>query len=404
VIPSPPTPSAPDASTSLRIALSLLLLGALSGCPLLSGGSGNAPSKPTGVSAAAGNASVAVSWSAVSGATEYTVYSVAGTTVSQITAGATATVVTGAATSQVSGLLNVTQYAFVVVASNDGGDSPDSSVVTSTPVFSVFPADNWWNQDISGLPARSDSSALIISMGGTILRADFGSANGLDATVVHAGQALVSMTYTVAPDESDTGPFPIPSNAPLGPGGELIVLDPDHAKLYEFYNAAYSAGQWSSDEGAMFDLTSDNLRPAGWASADVAGLPIYPGLVKYSETVTAGVINHALRIAILPSVSKGYITPARHSASSTVDSTKPVMGMRLRLKASFNDSGYHGECKVITAALKKYGAFIADVGNSGNLWLSGMPDANWNDTDLKDLNTVSGNDFEIVDTGAIEGQ
>jgi hypothetical protein len=215
----------------------------------------------------------------------------------------------------------------------------------------------------------------------------------------------VPVTFDYA-DESDPGPYPIPSNAPIEGGAassgdrHVITIDRDHWILYELF-AAYPAADfssWHAGSGAIFDLNSNALRTEGWTSADAAGLPIFPGLVRYDEVFEQGVINHALRFTVQNS-RRGFIDPARHFASSLTGTNLPPMGMRVRLKASVNISGFSPANQVILTALKKYGMIVAD--NGSNWFISGAPDTRWNDTDLHTLNQIHGSDFEVVQMGPV---
>ncbi|MEO8031827.1 MAG: hypothetical protein ABI765_13340, partial [Gemmatimonadota bacterium] len=212
----------------------------------------------------------------------------------------------------------------------------------------------------------------------------------------------VSFDYA---DESDPGPYPIPAGAPIeggaSSGGDrhILIIDRDAWKLYELY-AAYpdDHGGWTAGSGAIFDLASNSLRPAGWTSADAAGLPIFPGLVRYDEAVTAGAINHAIRFTVVHS-RNGYIAPARHAASSSTSVNLPPMGMRVRLKAGFDLSGFSPTARVILQAMKTYGMIMAD--NGSNWYFSGAPDPRWSDDELNELKGVKGSNFEVVQMGAV---
>jgi hypothetical protein len=291
---------------------------------------------------------------------------------------------------------------------------PDLGIDASLHGKPIFPGTDPWNIDISGMPVDPNSANLIISMGLTSpLHPDFGTTYqgkpvGMDYIVVPGNQALVPITFTI-PDESDPGPYPIPPNAPIeggsGSNGDrhVLVIDRDNWKVYETFST-YPVKQkkqtvgWTAYSGALFDLTNDTVRPACWTSADAAGLPIFPGLVRYDEVFEQGVIKHALRFTVVNS-RRAYVDPARHYASSNTDQNLPPMGMRIRLKASFDISGFPPECQVILTALKKYGMFLAD--NGSNLFLSGAHDARWNDTNLHRLTSVHASDFEVVQMGAI---
>ncbi len=208
------------------------------------------------------------------------------------------------------------------------------------------------------------------------------------------------------PTQSDPGPYPIPRNVLIEGGNQssgdrhVIVIDRDNWVLYEMWSSYPGKESWTAGSGAIFDLKSDALRPAGWTSADAAGLPIFPGLVRYDEVVTQGAINHALRFTV-QHTREAYVSPARHWASSNTSSSLPPMGMRVRLKASVDTSGYPPDDQVILTALKKYGMFVAD--NGSNWYLSGAPDERWSDNDLNMLKQIKGSDFEVVQMGTIVG-
>ncbi len=272
----------------------------------------------------------------------------------------------------------------------------------------MLPADNPWNQEVTGLAVRPDSAQFISSIsasGKTKLHPDFGGggAYGIPYAVVPAGQTKVPITYTAYGDESDPGPFPIPGNAPVegGTGSDgdrhVLVVQQQSCHLYELGRAFWQGNHWNADVGVDWNLGSNALRPAGWTSADAAGLPILPGLVRYDE-VAAGHIDHAVRFTVSRS-QRGYILPATHYASSSTNAALPPMGLRLRLKASFSLAGYHGESLVILQALKTYGMIVADNGSSW--YVSGAADPRWNDDDLNQLKSVPGSAFEAVDTGAV---
>ena len=274
----------------------------------------------------------------------------------------------------------------------------------------VFPADNPWNQDVSASPVDPNSANLIASIGlGTSLHADFGTVwngapNGIPYVVVSGAQSRVPITFTAYGDESDPGPYPAPSDAPIegGPNStgdrHVIVVDRDNWKLYELYSAYPSGAGWKAACGAVFDLNSNALRPAGWTSADAAGLPIFPGLVRYDETVTRGLIDHAVRFTC-PRTRKAFISPARHYASSDTSSALPPMGMRVRLKASFDVSSYPAEVQVILTAMKKYGMILAD--NGSGWYVTGAPDQRWSDDRLGGLKQVPSSAFEVVQMGLV---
>jgi hypothetical protein len=222
--------------------------------------------------------------------------------------------------------------------------------------------------------------------------------------VVGAEQADAPIQFTAYGNESDPGPYPVPEDAPIegGPDGDgdrhVLVLDTEDCMLYELYRAFPQAGgAWSADSAAKYDLTSNELRPDGWTSADAAGLPIYPGLVRYEE-VASGTIDHAIRFTA-SQTQQAYVWPARHFASSITDPSVPPMGQRFRLKASFDLSGYSPEIQVILTAFKQYGIILADNGSSW--YISGAPDERWDNDVLNELKTIPGSAFEAVDVSGL---
>jgi len=265
----------------------------------------------------------------------------------------------------------------------------------------LFPPDNPWRRVVAGDPLSPRSAAWVAGIGASrFLHPDFGSdpSYGIPYSVAPANQPKVAVRFTAYGDESDPGPYPIPADARIEAGGDAHVLVASaDCHLYELYGAARSGSGWTAESGAVFDLRSDALRPAGWTSADAAGLPILPGLVCRDE-VLSGHIDHALRFTIAAS-QRGYISPATHQAGSTTDPNVAPMGARFRLKASFDLSRYHGSARVILQCLKTYGMFVAD--NGSNWYLSGAADSGWDDTDLEQLKAVPGSAFEAVDTGTV---
>jgi hypothetical protein len=274
-----------------------------------------------------------------------------------------------------------------------------------------FPDDNPWNTPIDAAPVDPNSDALIATIGlNTGLHPDFGANDnggpfGIPYIVVDSTTPMVNVTFQYAA-ESDPGPYPIPADAPIegGPSSagdrHVLVIDRDHWKLYELY-AAYPvprSADWTAGSGAIFDLGSDALRPAGWTSADAAGLPILPGLVRYDEVVDQGAIRHALRFTV-SRTRRAYIYPARHYASSDTSPNLPPMGMRVRLKAGFDISSFPPTARVILQALKTYGMMVAD--NGSDWFISGAPDPRWNDAELNTLKQVKGGNFEVVNMGSV---
>jgi hypothetical protein len=287
----------------------------------------------------------------------------------------------------------------------DPGNQPQTSGGESLGGRRPFPDDNPWNTVISSSPVDPNSATLIASCGVRNLHPDFGTVwdgapNGIPYIVVHSGQAMVPVSFDYA-DESDPGPYPIPADAPIegGPSStgdrHVLVVDIDAWKLYELYDAHPVNGgkSWTAGSGAIFDLSSDALRPAGWTSADAAGLPIFSGLVRYDEAVGQGHIDHALRFTC-PRTRKMYVSPARHYASSDTSSALPPMGMRVRLKASFDTTAFSPPVRAILRAMMRYGMFVAD--NGSGWYVSGAPDPRWSDDDLATLARVPSSAFEVI--------
>jgi len=271
----------------------------------------------------------------------------------------------------------------------------------------IFPADNPWNWDITTYSVHPNSDNFIESIGKmTSLHPDFGSPwqgrpIGIPYAVVSNEEPTISITYTEYGDESDPGPFPIPLDAPIEGGPEshgdrhVITVDTSNAMLYELYLAYPKEDSWEAASGAKFDLSSNKLRPAGYTSADAAGLPIFPGLVRYEEVYIQKQINHAIRFTV-SNTRREYIWPARHYASQSDSTDFPPMGLRFRLKADFDTTGFSEPVRVILQALKKHGMMVAD--NGSNWFISGAPDDRWNNEVLAGLKTITGSDFEAIVT------
>src|SRR3954454_8131826 len=262
----------------------------------------------------------------------------------------------------------------------------------------VFPPDNPWNQRVDTLPVHPRSADYVASLGADLhLHADFGSFRGygIPYNVVHAPVTPAPVRFTVYGDQSGPGPYPIPARPKIEAGSDhhLLVVDDSACKLYELYAAKKTRTGWAAASGAIFDLTSNALRPAGWTSADAAGLPIFPGLVRYDE-VAKGAIHHALRFTA-SRTQRAYILPARHWASDSTDPTLPPMGLRVRLKAGYDTGWIHGQARVVADALKLYGMMVADNGSSWFITGANHPD--WNDADLDQLKSVPASAFEAVD-------
>jgi hypothetical protein len=275
----------------------------------------------------------------------------------------------------------------------------------------VFPANNPWNQRVDALPTASNSNAIVNRIGaGDTAHADFGSGLynggpiGIPYKTVSSKQKRLKVSFDYA-DESDRVRYPIPKNVPIEGGKNssgdrhVILVDRDKCKLYELYAARPVSGgkRWHAGSGAVWSLKSNKLRPAGFTSADAAGLPILPGLARYEE-VKAGEIDHALRFTV-QETRKGYVYPARHQASDATDPDLPPMGMRFRLKKSFDTSRFPPQTRIVLEALKRYGMIVAD--NGTNWYVSGAPSKGWNNDDLHSFGQIKGSDFEVVDTSSL---
>ena len=284
-----------------------------------------------------------------------------------------------------------------------GATRPSSSTLGPCP---LFPADNVWHADVRSLSTHPRSDDWRGTIGTTKgLKADFGSgtwaggAIGIPFTRVGAGQANVPVSFAYD-DESDPGPYPIPADAPVEAGSDhhVIVVDDSTCRLYETYDSTrQSDGSWTAGSGATWELRSNALRPAGWTSADAAGLPILAGLVRYEE-VAAGNIDHAVRFTA-PVTQRSYVWPARHQAGSTSSATAPPMGAWFRLRADFDTSVLGPQARVVADALKVHGMVLAD---NGSAWyLSGAPDERWDNDDLRTLASIKGTDLVAVDAAPL---
>lgn len=278
--------------------------------------------------------------------------------------------------------------------------------------LAIFPPDNPWNQDVSALPVHSRSRQYLESVGldkplhpdfGTVWR---GAPSGIPYMLVPGDQPKSAVEFAY-PDESDPGPYPIPPlplieggpKAPLDSDRHVLLIDYDQKRLYELYQVVPQPnGKWKAGSGAIFDLGSNRLRPAGWTSADAAGLPIFPGLARYDEIVERKELRHALRFTV-KKTQRGYIAPATHFASRSTDPNLPPMGLRVRLRADYDTSRFPPPARVILEGLKRYGMLLAD--NGGDWFVSGAPDPRWNDDELSTLKRVKVRDFEAVDTGPV---
>jgi hypothetical protein len=295
-----------------------------------------------------------------------------------------------------------TALASAAAAAGAGGGAP---MVAGCP---AFPATSVWNQPVAKLPVAADSSRLIASIGlDAPLHPDFGSGLydgsriGIPYVVVHGKTTPKSRVRFEYADESDKGPYPIPKNVPIegdphpGDGDRhALIVDRDGCRLYELYALHRTASGWAAGSGAIWSLRSNALRPAGWTSADAAGLPIFPGLARWDEAAT-GRIAHALRFTA-PRTRNAYVYPARHEASDSSDPSLPPMGLRVRLRASVSISRFPPQARVVLQALKTYGMILAD---NGSPWfVGGAPDPHWSNDQLHALTQLHGSDFEVVDT------
>ncbi len=299
-------------------------------------------------------------------------------------------------------------------ATNVIADSPDGTIPPTIGNCSIFPADNIWNTPVDTLPLDPNSAAYINTIGpNAIVHADFGSGLwdggpiGIPLIEVAGSQPKVTIRFNPDgyADESDPGPYPVPTAAPIEGGADsdgdrhVLVLEKENCVLYELYRAFPQAdGSWLVDSSARYDLNSHALRPDTWTSADAAGLPILPGLVRYDE-VDSGEIRHAIRFTV-PQTRRAYVWPARHFASSHTGENYPPMGQRFRLRADYDISGFSAPTQVILRALKTYGMILAD---NGSAWyISGAPDERWDNDMLHELDVVTGSDFEAVDVSSLQ--
>jgi len=285
-----------------------------------------------------------------------------------------------------------------------GGSTASALKMPSAPRCPVFPKSNAWNQRVDSLPVAANSDEIVRSIGANgSVHADFGSGLwegapiGIPITVVGRKQAKKRVSFEYA-DESDRGPYPIPRSVKIEGGRSstgdrhAIIVDRSSCRLFELYSLYPKGNGWKAGSGAIWSLRTNKLRPAGWTSADAAGLPIFPGLARYDE-VKRGVIDHALRFTV-QRTRRAYVYPARHYASDSNDASLPPMGLRLRLKSSFDVSGYPRQARIVLVALKRYGMIVADNGSSW--YITGAPSPGWSNDQLHTLGRVKGSDFEVV--------
>jgi len=285
------------------------------------------------------------------------------------------------------------------------GSTAQALRLPAAPRCTIFPKTNAWNTRVDTLPVAANSAAIIQSIGpGVGLHADFGSGLydggviGIPYDVVTKATPRSKVSFDYA-DESDKGSYPIPKNVHIEGGSDhhALLIDRDVCRLYELFALERTPSRWHAGSGATWNLRSNKVRPANWTSADAAGLPIFPGLARYDE-VARGVIDHALRFTV-QRTRRAYVYPARHYASSLTDPNLPPMGLRVRLKASFDISGFPRQSRVVLAALKRYGMLVAD--NGSNWYITGAPNAGWSNDDLHSLGKVAGSAFEVVDTSSL---
>jgi hypothetical protein len=285
----------------------------------------------------------------------------------------------------------------VAVLSLTGAGAGGSPEIAGCP---IFPISSPWNQRVDTLPVAKSSAAMIQAVGlDEPLHADFGSGLydgqiiGIPYNVVPATQPTVRVTFDYA-DESDKGPYPIPAHPKIEGGSDrhVLIVQRGTCRLYELYALHRTASGWAAGSGAIWNLKSNALRPATWTSADAAGLPILPGLARYGD------LDHALRFTA-PRTRRAFIYPARHYASDSTDPGLPPMGLRVRLKASFDTSGFPPQARAVLETLKRYGMILAD--NGSPWYMTGAPDARWSNDDLHALGRVHGSDLEVVDTSGL---
>jgi hypothetical protein len=306
---------------------------------------------------------------------------------------------------------DVTRLALVAVVTAVllSGSSAQALRLPAARHCPVFPASNAWNARVDTLPVASDSAQLIASIGlDSPVHADFGSGTwdggpiGIPFDVVSSRTPRSRVSFQYA-DESDRVRYPVPRHVHIEGGPHAtgdrhaILVDKSACRLYELYDLRHSARGWTAGSGAVWSLRSNHLRPAGWTSADAAGLPIFPGLARWDE-VARGVIDHALRFTA-PRTRRAYVYPARHYASSSNDPSLPPMGLRVRLKASVNVASFPRQARVVLRALQRYGMILAD--NGSPWYVSGAPNRRWSNDDLHSLGRLTGADFEVVDTSSL---
>ena len=299
--------------------------------------------------------------------------------------------------------------ALVVAIALVAGSAIDATPLPNAPDCKIFPADNPWNTPVDSLPVAANSAAMIKAIGlNEPLHPDFGSGKwdggpiGIPFDVVSKATPTSRVRFEYA-DESDRVRYPIPRGVHIEGGPRstgdrhALLVDKSNCRLYELYNVHHTRRGWTAGSGATWSLSSDKLRPAGWTSADAAGLPIFPGLARWDE-VSAGVIDHALRFTA-PDTRRAYVYPARHFASDSTSASLPPMGLRVRLKPNVDISKFPAQARVVLKALQVYGMILAD--NGSPWYVSGAPNSHWSNDQLHTLGQLTGKDFEVVDTSSL---
>jgi hypothetical protein len=298
-------------------------------------------------------------------------------------------------------LARISLLAIATFGAGLAADIPVAAAAPPTTNCQVFPADNIWNTDISTLPVHGQSTQWLASMASstTKLHPDFGGPPyGFPFNVVDHTHATVSVTFQYA-SESDPGPYPLGSDTLIENGSDrhALIINKDTCTLYELFGLSGSGSTWTAGSGAIFPLGSDALRPLGWTSADAAGLPIFPGLVRWDE-VQAGAIRHAIRFTAQQS-DRSFLWPARHQAGTAANASLPPMGARFRLKSTYDISHFSTQAQVILLAMQHYGLILAD--NGSNWFFSGTEDAAWPDSLLSELKTIPASQFDAVDESSL---
>jgi len=286
-----------------------------------------------------------------------------------------------------------------------GGGAASATRLPAAPACPVFPADNAWNRRVDRLRVAPDSDAIVRSIGvDDHMHADFGSGLwegrpiGIPITVVGRATPRTRVRFEYA-HESDRVAYPIPVDVKIEGGSDrhALLVDRDACRLYELFALRRDGGGWTAGSGATWNLRSNRLRPAGWTSADAAGLAILPGLARF-EDVAKGRIDHALRITV-SRTRRAYVWPARHFASDETDPALPRMGERLRLRRDYPVAGFPRQARIVLQALKEYGAIVAD--NGSDWYVTGAPDPRWSNDQLHTLHRVPGSAFEVVDVRSL---